>query len=160
MNNSKNEVVEEIAKRWFHKKGLNIFIIKSMIKKYGVGKVAFAGIIFLEKQKGNVYGTTKNTLEFLFEESFKGYEKEMAEELLEMYKKGSKSSLFLFEILENSVTQKSTLSLERLSKEMNKGWKSSRQGDAKKEFIEKYKIKIQNLLNKFKPQLPFLQPQH
>ncbi len=159
MNNSKNEVVEEIAKKWFHKEGLNIFVIKSMIKKYGVGKVAFAGIIFLEKQKGNVYGTTKKALEFLFEEALKGYEKELAEELLKMYKKGSKSSLFLFEILERSVTVRSMPYFEKLSKEMDKRTRSSIQGDGKKEFIKECKRKIEKLIKKFRsPELPLPQP--
>lgn len=180
MNNSKNEIVEKMVKemrenlfskyydeeRLFEKIYINIDFIKKIIEKDGIEKTVLAGLTLLrelgEKKQAHlldseICGKPKIALGELFKKAIKeGHEKEIAEAVVEMYKRGNKNGLFLFEILEETVTERSIPSLKKLSNEMNKRTRASIQGDNKKRFIQKNKTEIQNLINKFKTrQLPF-----
>jgi hypothetical protein len=149
---------------------MNINFIEALIKEKGMDKVLEAGLLFLfelnEKEISLLdrsdYGTPKISLKVLFDKAIaEGYEKEIAETLVDMYKTGNKNGSFLFETLENMVTVESIPHLKKLSKEIEKRTRFSPQGDTKRKFIEKYKTEILNLIDKFKPQeLPFGQPQH
>jgi len=170
--NTHNELVVKIREKLFcrHKKQegyeeneTNVFFVNFMIGRYGIEKVSSAGLLLLSEMKeseyswlDNVdYGIPRNSLEALFKKALEGgYKTEIENAVLEMYDKGNPSCSFLFPILKEKA---SIFFLEKLSKEMKKKKRFSKQGGVKKEFTKNYEKVIEDLISKPKVQseLPF-----
>lgn len=178
----KNEIVKKMVKKirekFFcsyydnklahYKADLNVYFIDKLIGEHEIEKVTQAGLIFLSELKedeislldNDLYGIPRNALRVLFEKALEAkLSGEMLVELNDMFQRGNPNCLFLFEILENTVTENSMKYFQELSKlstaiDKEKGEKHvfSPKRDAKRDFIKSYGTKIQNLINKVQVQ--------
>ena len=172
MTHSKNEIVlkmrEEFLKKrgdkWYYKNESNVFFVDLLIRNYGIKEVTSAGIEFLLEleKKEQLYlldsescGKPRNALNVLFTQSMiKGDETEIGKAVKEMCEKGNENCLFLLEIFTESATTKSVSQMNDIMKEINNGWKFSKQGDVKRIATKRYETRIQSLLDEVKPKLP------
>ena len=181
MTHLKNEVVEELRRSLLFRYSyqirsgdkINTEFIKALIDKEGVDEVLKAGIILLSEfgNKKQVYlpdiGTCRRpqeALKILFNEILEeGYEKKLGKVLANLHKRGDKNCLFLIKIFMKKATKESVLQMKDILKEIDSGWKFSKQGSVKQLVAKMYKSKIQDFLDKTKPSelsLVFHQPKH
>ena len=169
MNNSQNEIVEELRRslllRYSYQirsgNKINTEFIKLLIEREGIDGVLKAGIILLSefRNKKQIYlpdirtrRRPQEALKILFNEILdEGYEKKMGKVLANLHKRGDEKCLFLIKIFMEKATKESVSQMKEILEEINNGWKFSKQGSVKQLVAKGYKSKIQDFLDKTKP---------